>query len=357
MNESEFIVLKELINKEIIEKYILLSQTEYSRENPISKEKHLRWKYLQNPRGLSYAINGYCEDKLIARISYQKKNFFFNNKIINGANLCDLLIHKNNRKLDNFLKLTNQFFIRKDIPESNLSIMIPNEISINIYKKILNLNPIGSLELRVIPLINFIIHKKLNIGIPDFLGRLSYKFIFFIIKYLQFFSKTKFSSDEVENEEYEKMIKNYYKDNLIQGERSKNWIKWRYSSESSINYYIEYIFFKNKLIGYFSYRKTDKYGLEIFVIMEIVLIKKNFLIESTIFLRLLSIALKRKCDLILSLRTIQKSNPLSSFLFPKVPNFLLPTPLELFIITNEEPSSQIFDINKWKINMADLDIF
>ena len=357
MNKSEFIVFKELINKEIIEKYILLSQTEYSKKNPVSKKMHLRWKYLQNPSGLSYAINGYFEDKLIARISYQKKNFFFNNKIIEGANLCDLLIHKNNRKLDNFLKLTNQFFIRKDIPESNVSIMIPNETSINIYKKILNLNPIGSLELRVIPFINSIIQKKLNVRIPNFLSEFSYKFIFFIIKYLQYFSKTEFSSDEVENEEYEKMIKTYYKDNLIQGERSKNWIQWRYSTDSTINYYIEYIFFKNKLIGYFSYRKSDKYGLEIFVIMEIVLIKKNFLIESTIFLRLLSIALKRKCDLILSLRTIQKSNPLSSFLFPKVPNFLLPTPLELFIITNEEPSSQIFDINKWKINMADLDIF
>ena len=105
---------------------------------------------------------------MIARISYQKKNFFLKNKIIKGANLCDLLIHKNNRKLDNFLKLTNQFFIRKDIPDSNVSIMLPNEISINIYKKILNLNPIGALELRVIPLINSIIHKKLNIKIPNF---------------------------------------------------------------------------------------------------------------------------------------------------------------------------------------------
>ena len=86
---------------------------------------------MQNPEGFSYGTNGYCEDKLIARISYQKKNFFKNN-IIKGANLCDLLIHVNNRKLDNFLKLASQFFIRKDIPDSELSISLPNEISINI---------------------------------------------------------------------------------------------------------------------------------------------------------------------------------------------------------------------------------
>ena len=112
MKESEFIVIQELINTQIIKKYSLLSQTEYSKTNPISKENHLKWKYLQNPEGFSYGINGYCEDKLVARISYQRKIFFFKNKIIKAANLCDLLIDKKHRKLDNFLELSNQFFVR-----------------------------------------------------------------------------------------------------------------------------------------------------------------------------------------------------------------------------------------------------
>ena len=119
MNESEFIVFKVLINTQIIKKYILLSQAEYSKNNPVSQEMHLKWKYLQNPEGLSYGISGYSKDKLIARISYQKKKFIFKNKIINGANLCDLLIHKKYRKLDNFLELTNQFFVKKKFPDRN----------------------------------------------------------------------------------------------------------------------------------------------------------------------------------------------------------------------------------------------
>ena len=357
MKDSEFIVIKELINTKIIKKYSLLSQTEYSNKNPISKENHLKWKYSNNPLGLSFGINGYCEDKLIARISYQKKIFFFKKKIIKGANLCDLLIHKKYRKLDNFLALANQFFVSKDIPDSELSIMLPNEISINIYKKILNLEPIGELELRVIPIINSIIHNKLNLKFPKFLGRLFYKFLLFIIKNLQNLSKTYFSSKDVEKEKYENMINNYYQDNLIQGERSKKWIQWRYSSNSSIKYFVEYIYLRNKLIGYFAYRETEKNGMKILFLMEVVLIKKNFFIEITILLRLISQAIKKKSDLIMSLRTKQKNNPLSNLFFPKIPNFLLPIPLELFIISNEENSSQIFDINKWKINMADLDIF
>ena len=357
MKNSDFIFIEELVNIPIIKKYSFLSQAEYPKNNPITLEKHLRWKYLNNPEGLSFAINGYYKDKLIARISYQKKKFIFKNEIIKGANLCDLLIHKNFRKLDNLLQLTNQFFVKKDIPGSNVSIMLPNEISINIYKKILNLKPIGHLELRVIPIIHSIIHKKLKFKIPNFLDVLLYKFLLFILKILKFLSKTNFSSNEVENEAYEKMIRTYYKDNLIQGERSKDWINWRYSSSSSINYFLEYIYIGDNLVGYFAYRKAEKNGYDILLLMDIIVIKKNFFIELTILLKLLSIAIKKKYDLILSLRTFQKTNPLSNLLFPKIPKFLLPTPLELFIVTNQRHSSQIFDINKWKINMADLDIF
>ena len=82
MKDSEFCVIKELINTQIIKKYILLSKTEYSIKNPISKEDHLKWKYLQNPEGFSYGINGYCENKLIARISYQKKIFFLKIRLL-----------------------------------------------------------------------------------------------------------------------------------------------------------------------------------------------------------------------------------------------------------------------------------
>ena len=357
MRKSDYLFICELINIQIIKKYILLSKTEYSKKNPICIERHLLWKYLNNPRGTSYAINGYFEDKLIARISYQKKSFIFKNEIIKGANLCDLLIHKKNRKLENFLKLTNPFFVKKKIPDVNISIMIPNEVSINIYKKLLNLKPIGSLELRTIPIISSLILNKFKIKIPNSLNSIFHNFLLILISSCQYLSKLTFSNDHLENQEYEKMIRAYYKDNLVQGERSKKWIDWRYSEKSSINYFLEYIFLDNKLIGYFVYRKAEKYGFKLLIIMEIVIIKKNFLIELTILLKLISAAHKLNCDLILSIRSIQKNNPLSNFLFPKIPNFLLPIPIDFFVINNSNQSPKLFNIKNWKINMADFDIF
>ena len=141
-------------------------------------------------------------------------------------------------------------------------------------------------------------HKKLNVKLPNFLCELFYKFLFFILNTLQNLSKTYFSSKDVEKEKYKNMIRAYYEDNLIQGERSKEWVQWRYSSNSLINYFLEYIFFGDELIGYFAYRKKEKYGFQILVLMEIVIIKKNILIEITILLKLISIAIKQKCDLI-----------------------------------------------------------
>ena len=357
MQYSKFIVKNELINKQIIKKYTLLSKTEYPINNPVCIDEHLEWKYLNNPLGLSYGINGYSGDELIARVSNQKKNFIFKNKTFKGSNLCDLLINKKYRKLENFLKLTNQYFIRKEIPESDINIMLPNEISINLYKKILNLNPIGTLELRSIPIINSLVENKLKIKIPSFLISVFDNFLLFIIKILKSISKIRFCKDEVENAEYEEMIKTFYQDNLIQGQRSKEWIKWRYNIKSKVIYTVEFIYFGNQLIGYLAYRSKEKYGFKILMIMEIVLIKNNFFIEATILMKLIYSAIRLNCDFIFSLRSIQKRNPLSNFLFPKIPNFLIPISLDLFVISNIKNSKQILDINNWKINMADLDIF
>ena len=357
MKKSELIFINELINSQIIKKYILLSRTEYSQNNPNCVEKHMKWKYLNNPLGFSYGINGYLQDNLMARVSYQRKNFIFKNKIIKGANLCDLLINKTNRKLHNFLKLTSPFFIKKEIPDSNLAIMLPNEISINIYKKILNLKPIGSLELRFFPILSSIIQNKLKIKIPSLLKSLLDNLLLSIVKFLQAITKIVFSMEEADNAVYEKMIKNYYKDNLIQGERSKKWLNWRYSSLSTIKYFLEYIYLGNQLIGYFVYREVEKYNHKLLMIMEIVIIKKNFFIELTILLKLIFLANRLNSDLILTLRSTQKSNPLSNLLFPKMPNFFLPTPLEFFLISKRGLSSQLLDLKNWKINMADFDIF
>ena len=132
-----FKVIGEILTENIISKHVLLNKSEFLKSNPVCQYKHLKWKYLENPNGESFGINGYHNRELTSKIAYQKKIFHYKNKTLAGANLCDLIIKKKFRNIDVFLQLTNQFFIKKDINRSELSIMVPNEISINLYKKLL----------------------------------------------------------------------------------------------------------------------------------------------------------------------------------------------------------------------------
>ena len=93
------------------------------------------------------------------------------------------------------------------------------------------------------------------------------------------------------------------------------------------------------------------------MILEIVIVKKKFCIELTNLSKLILLAGRFNYDLLPTLRSSQKNNPLSNFLFPKIPNYLLPTQLEFFILSKEDLGPEVFDIKKWKFNMADFDIF
>ena len=77
-----------------------------------------------------------------------------------------------------------------------------------------------------------------------------------------------------------------------------------------------------------------------------------------ILIKLISKATLLKCDFILNLRTWQKNNSLNNyFIFPRIPNFLLKKPIELFLINKKKLDNEFYKIENWKINMADLDIF
>jgi len=49
-------IMNELLTNKLILSYAILSRNEYPPNNPVCCEKHLKWKYLDNPLGPSYSI-------------------------------------------------------------------------------------------------------------------------------------------------------------------------------------------------------------------------------------------------------------------------------------------------------------
>ena len=348
----------ELLNSELLKRYTSIAKTEYSKRTPICSNKYLRWKYLENPLGKSYGVNCYSDNSLVGMVSYQKKQFIVNGEIVNGANLSDLIIKKEERRLDLFLKLTESILIKKNIPGKSLSIMIPNRIAIDLYKNILKLNSIGSLEIRCLPINIQILMKPIRRRKGKRKESIVNKMLGRVADIMQNFSTINFSSYAPNKKEYDVMIDQYYQDNLVQGERSWEWHKWRYSNKSKICYTLQYIYLGNELIGYIAYRKVTKGSLEILMIMEIVLIQNGFFIELAILGKVLRSAFSAQVDLIMDIRTRQKCNPLNNIiLFPRVPSFMIKSPLELFVLSDIELPEECFNIKCWKLNMADGDIF
>ena len=54
-----FKVIGEILTENIISKHVLLNKSEFLKSNPVCKYQHLKWKYLENPNGESFGINGY----------------------------------------------------------------------------------------------------------------------------------------------------------------------------------------------------------------------------------------------------------------------------------------------------------
>ena len=100
--------------------------------------------------------------------------------------------------------------------------MVPNEISINLYKKLLKLNPIGSFELRFMPIITSILFNKTKLKLLKVITNLNLKILNLVNTFFQNLLNFSFSSKKPNKKDYKIMISKYYTNQVIQGDRS--WI-------------------------------------------------------------------------------------------------------------------------------------
>ena len=81
-----------VINNEIINELIKLSITEYGNEAAVSSPSHLRWKYLDNPSGPTYADILYQDSQIVGRVVYEPRKFVSKDGSLRAVNPIDVLI-------------------------------------------------------------------------------------------------------------------------------------------------------------------------------------------------------------------------------------------------------------------------
>jgi len=353
----------EELNEKIVEMYAALSRLEYS-NLPICEEEHLVWKYLKNPFGGSRGVHAYEGAQLIGRLSYQKRDFDYQGSVIRGANLSDLLVHPKKRSLPIFLELTRLFFGGETVSDLDFSMMIPNGIALPLYKKILGLVPCGKMPVYVLPLnLGKLLSSRWgNAMLPA--GKL-------LGKSFQWISKGKkrtileFRDHLPSHEDYVRMIRRWQSPCMISGSRNYRWHRWRFFEDTMRQYEVLYHYLDNELRGYTVTRILQTEGLYVLAVIDFVSTLRQGRLISEIQREIFSRAQGVEADMVLSMHTdsAEGLKEFSQFPFLRVPNYLLPMPIEFFVLpySNKKmlpgPGWDLSVFNNWYLTLADFDIY
>lgn len=344
----------ERIDKVLISKYYELSKSEYAKDNLVCNEGHLIWKYLNNPAGYSQGIHAYHNNELIGRLAAQKKRCRMYGEPVLASNLTDLLIRKDKRSLKCFLDITKNVFEKYELGEEKFAIMCPNDVSINLYKKVYGLKKEESQEIKVIP-INFsgmINDERIKAISKPFSIIYFYglrKVISIIDKCLEFTLR-----ETCDEQSYKSLLKYYYSNECIEFSRDWDWHQWRFSDESGIKYTKKYLYKGKSLVGVIILREVEYKETKILIVVDLIIQRRNNLAALKLLLTSIKIAYKSDSSCVIFIGLGLKKTSLVFYnLMLRVPNILRPFEIEHYAIGL---SSETVKSN-WRLTMADYDIF
>lgn len=351
---DKVMILVERIDEQIISKYCILSKSEYDDDNLVCIKKHLIWKYLHNPTGYSQGIHAYDNNELVGRLAAQKKKCRMYGKTILTSNLTDLLIHKEKRSLKCFLDITKKVFHKYELGDEKFAIMCPNDVSINLYKKIYGLEKEESQEIKVIPTNISKIFK--NKRVKKLSKPINSVYAYCLIRVTSILDKClKFSLEETCDEQsYNRLLNYYYRDECIEFSRDWDWHQWRFSDDSGIRYKKKYVFKGKKLVGAIVLREVEYNKTKVLIIVDLIIQEKNDLAALKLLLTTIKIASEKDASSIIFIGLgLKRISRLFNRLMLRVPNILRPFEIEHYAIGLPERAEK----NNWRVTMADYDIF
>lgn len=349
----ETMIKIEKVDSNLIELYQELSQSEYKPTDLICSIDHLKWKYLENPNGQSVGVHAYENGELVGRLCVQKKICRYNGLIVASGNLTDLLINKKSRSLGRFLELTTSVFDEYKLGEEEFCIMCPNDVSIGLYKRIYGLRPEYSQRIKILPIYfagltdNKVLEsglKKIESGYIRILELLAGKIV----------SRDLEVEEECERDEYEGLVRQYYCESFVEFSRDWIWHKWRFSERSGVDYIRRYVYEDNRLVGIVVLREVVHNKIKILMIIDLMLEKKNHRAELALLSECLKISIERNLSLIMFIGSSlgRISSTMDRFML-EIPRCLRPFEIEHYAVGLHKDG----DSRKWRVTMADYDIF
>lgn len=351
----------EIFDEKKLSEHISVGESVYSSPEVVSSE-HFRWKHLRNPYGPSMSVSlRNVSEELVGRSFIQPRAFWVTSSApCRGATITDLVIMPAARNAASLISMTRAI---KSPDGIDIVVHTSNDISDLIYRKLFKFPTAFTLVATGLPIrvSNFLKHYSINsilIKVAELLVS-PYRWMLLASAHaMGVISDVKFAAEPSENV-ISKIFDEYRHHAGAHFERSRCFLKWRFSEGPLFNGKIEWVWSQGVCLGYLVFKQVTLGGLVVFVLMDVVL-RRRLTLKEAIALKLLAVrlAIDGPFDAVFTLVNTENSalKWLKGFPFFHIPDRHLPHPTPIFIhATNEhkslEKQSDLF------FTLADLDYF
>lgn len=348
-----------VINNEIINELIKLSITEYGNEAAVSSSSHLRWKYLDNPSGSTYADIIYQGSLMIGRVVYAPRKFVAKGGSLWAVNPIDVLIDGSYRSPANFPQLMQGI---RHHDKSQLVYFSPNNISAPLYEKLLKFRPVGTFTLSGIPLrLDRVLTNRVPKWICSVMGVLGIPWrglVKGVTQLLRLGVKVSLVSNQPSAADVDLLNSHFLESPVWVGDRSATFHQWRFYDGPRFIYRVRYAFSNNELVGYLVARIADFEGMRAAVILDCVVRPgSSSRVSRALLADAVNWALLEKADLV---ATLSYGSSAIATALRRFPLFRIPkkmSPQKMAVLAewlNEKRDNEDPDIS---LTLADLDVF
>ena len=349
-----------LNNSSNIQELIKLAKT-YYKSGDIINTDYINWQYNKNPFGKPFMVvtRENTKKELVGQYLVIPQEYNINGIVEKGTLSLNTLTREDFRGRGLFTKMALQTYDECANKNHNFTVGFPNQQSYPGFVKKLNFTYMGDIPLLIKPLkpIKIFINKlkkqeKHGGEVPINFKKQSSNNITIDL-----------FSIENDKEKYLSFWQEYSKQNIVQLNKSIEYLKWRYTDIPTRNYSIIKLEYNNKIIGIAVVRGENTLGSKTALLMDLMLLKKDENKEAIKqFLKYLTKELKsNKIELIACLISANsfENKILKTNKFIKVPQKILPQPIPYILRINKdfENKKLLNKLDNWHLCFGDYDVF
>lgn len=259
----------EYLGNEHMAPYAALSRIEYGESAAVANERHLRWKFLENPQGRSTGVHLYEGGELVGRMVALARGFVHRHKRYCAAHVVDLLVHPRIRGMSALLQLVQG--LRSIQGFDFYLIMAPNPAGAAVWEKFWKMPACFELDVSVAPLRPAALlqsRRKLPSWFPANVVDKTWGVCMRTGNIL----RRSFGSLEIDRQwpsssELEKLSRADWGDRVT-GIRSPEYLNWRYKGSPIFSYEPFFLRRKGDLLGYVIMRRDVHDGLDCLFVVD-----------------------------------------------------------------------------------------